>query len=237
MIGIIIQRSTAMASLTKYFKLMKEHPQLFANPEEEGVIKIITGKEKIITLQSKIKREYKESGKKPEWIDIGVLAEDEWEYIVRDLVEHPDGRIGGYTRSISRISLHGGIAVVIMPVQGDKVLLLKHFRHETRSWNWEFPRGFGEPGLSAEQNAIKEIKEEVGLSPQKLLEVGRYPGIVFFYAELDEGKPQKPADEAIQKIEFLNLDELENWIFSGQITDWFTIMAFLMVKRRNFRRR
>ncbi|MBC7879148.1 MAG: NUDIX hydrolase [Anaerolineales bacterium] len=221
-----------MASLTKYFKLMKEHPQLFVNPDEEGIIRIITEREELRRLQAKLKKEYKEVGKKPEWIDIGILAEDQWEYIVRDLVEHPDGRIGGYTRSISRASLKGGIGVVVMPVQGDKVLLLKHFRHETRSWYWEFPRGFGEPGLSAEENAKKELLEEVALSPKRLVEVGSDPGTVFYYAELNEGEPQKPADEAIQKIELLNLDELENWIFSGQITDWFTIMAYIMYKRK-----
>lgn len=43
---------------------MKEHPQLFINPDEEGVIKIITDHEKIRTLQAKLKKEYKESGKK-----------------------------------------------------------------------------------------------------------------------------------------------------------------------------
>ena len=66
-----------------------------------------------------------------------------------------------------------------------------------------------------------------------LRKVGRDPGIVFYYAKMQEGEPQKSADEAIQKIELLELSELENWIFSGQITDWFTIMAFLMCKSKN----
>jgi ADP-ribose pyrophosphatase len=181
-------------------------------------------------LQAKLKKEYKEAGKKPEWIDIGVLGEDQWEYIVRDLVEFPDGRIGGYTRSISRLALQGAMGIVVMPVQGDKVLLLKHFRHETRSWYWEFPRGFGELGLTAEENAKKELLEEVGLSPIRLIEVGKDPGTAFFYAELEKGKSRIPAAEAIQKIELINLNELENWIISGQITDWFTIIAYMMYK-------
>lgn len=220
-----------MASLRKYFKLLEYHPELFLNPDEPGVIKIITDPEKIKTLQARLKKEYKEAGKKTEWIDIGILGEDQWEYIVRDLVEHPNGRIGGYTRSISRIALQGGIGVVVMPVQDDKVLLLKHFRHETRSWYWEFPRGYGEPGLSAEENARKELFEEIGLSPAKLIEIGRHPGIAFYYAELENGEPRIPADEAIQKIESIDLDELENWIISGQITDWFTIIAYMQYKK------
>ena len=63
-----------MASLTKYFKLMKNHPQLFSNPDEEDVIRIITDPEKIKILQAEKKREYKDAGKQPEWIDIGCLT-------------------------------------------------------------------------------------------------------------------------------------------------------------------
>lgn len=210
---------------------MKDHPELFSTPDEPKVIRIITDPEKIIALQAKLKKEYKAAGEKPEWIDIGILGEDKWEYIVRDLVEHPDGRIGGYTRSVSKTTLQSVMGVVIMPVQGNKVLILKHFRHEVRNWLLEFPRGFGEPGLTADENATKELKEEVGLSPIKLIEIGKDPGTVFYYAELEEGEPRIPADEAIQKIEFVNSAELENWIINGQITDWFTIMAFLCYKK------
>lgn len=213
---------------------MKEHPELFSTPDGSGAIRIITDPEKIITLQAKLKKEYTEAGKKPEWIDIGILGEDQWEYIVRDLVEHPDGRIGGYRRAISRTAMQSAMGVVIMPVQGDKVLLLKHFRHEARDWLWEFPRGFGERGLTAEENAKKELFEEVGLAPKKLIEVGKDPGTVFYYAELEDGEPRIPVDEAIQKIELVNLDEIENWMVSGQITDWFTIIAFLCYKKIDF---
>lgn len=212
---------------------MKDHPELFSTPDGVGAIRIITDPEKIITLQAKLKNEYKEAGKKPEWVDIGILGEDQWEYIVRDLVEHPNGRIGGYTRLISRTTMQNAMGVVVMPVQGDKVLLLKHFRHEARDWLWEFPRGYGEHGLSAEENAKKELVEEVGLSPTKLIEVGKDPGAVFFYAELEVGEPRIPVDEAIQNIELINLNELENWIVRGQITDWFTIMAYMMYKSKS----
>ncbi|MEW6093085.1 MAG: NUDIX hydrolase [Chloroflexota bacterium] len=222
-----------MASLRKYFKLMKDHPELFSNPDEPGVIKIITDPQELRLLQAELKKEFKGSGKKSEWVDIGVLGEDQWEYIVRDLVRHPDGRIGGYNRSISRVALQGAMGVVVMPVLSEEVLLLKHFRHESRSWLWEFPRGYGELGLSGEENAKKELMEEVGLPPIKLFEIGRDTGTAFYYAELKKGMPRKPTDEAIQKIELVSLEELGNWIISGKITDWYTIMAYLMCKNKN----
>jgi len=55
-----------MASLRKYLKLMKDHPELFANPDEPGVIKIITEPEKVKILQAKLQSENKKAGKKPE---------------------------------------------------------------------------------------------------------------------------------------------------------------------------
>lgn len=224
-----------MASLTKYFKLMKEHPQLFVNPNEDGVIKIITNPEKIKVLQAEKKKEYKENGKKPEWIDIGVLSEDPWFWVLRDLVEFPDGKVGGYLRVLNRKSLDGGTNVVIMAMQNEKVFILKHFRHDTRSWYWEFPRGFGEPGLSGEENAKEELLEEIGLPPKKLTEIGSMKDgegeTIFYLAEIQEGKSHRPSGEAIQNIELIELSELENWVFSGQITDWFTLIAYMQYKK------
>lgn len=215
---------------------MKEHPQLFSNPNEEGVIKIITDPEKIKTLQAQLKKEYKVSGKKSEWIDIGVLSEDSWFWILRDLVEFPDGKIGGYLRVLNRKTLDGGTNVVIMATQDNNVLLLKHFRHEKRNWHWEFPRGFGEPGLSPEQNAMNELREETSLLPKKLIEIGKIAEVdgetKFYFAELENGEPIKPKGEAIQHIELIKFDELENWIYSGKIIDWFTIIAFMMYKKQ-----
>jgi ADP-ribose pyrophosphatase len=119
-----------------------------------------------------------------------------------------------------------------MPIQDKKVILLRHFRHETREWFWEFPRGFGEPGLSGEKNAEKELMEEIGLSPRKMVEIWRDPETAFFYAEMQDGEPHIREDEAIQRIELVDINELEDWILTGKITDWFTLLAFLMAQKR-----
>lgn len=68
-----------------------------------------------------------------QWIDIGILAEDQWFYVMRDVVEFPDGRVGGYIRWVNRKSEEGsGFNSVLMCVQGDRVLMLRKFRHEER---------------------------------------------------------------------------------------------------------
>jgi ADP-ribose pyrophosphatase len=226
-----------MASLTKYFKLMKEHPRLFVNPDEKGVIKIITEREKIKMLQNKLKKEYKDAGKLPEWIDIGVLSEDPWFWVLRDLVVFPDGKIGGYLRVLNRKSLDGGTNVVVFPTMNGKVVLLKRFSHDDRNWILEIPHGFGEPGLSAEDCARKELEEETGLSPKTLIQVGRMEGIDgatnFYYAELVEGETKPDVGEGIIKCELVSLFEYEQWLLSGKITNWFATIIYLMCKSKN----
>ncbi len=221
-----------MDPLTKYFSLMQERPELFRNTDEPGEVKIIKDLERIHSEQERIRAKLRAEGKPENWIDIGILAEDEWEYVVRDLVEFADGRVGGWRRNINRKKVEGGTGSVLMPVQGDKVILLKHFRHESREWFWEFPRGWGTPGLTAEQNAKKELLEELSLAPLKLVQVWRDPATAFFYAEMEEGQPQTQDGEAVQKIELIDIKELENWILNSEITDWFTILTFLMAQKK-----
>ncbi|NEG90199.1 NUDIX domain-containing protein [Bifidobacterium aerophilum] len=45
-----------------------------------------------------------------------------------------------------------------------RYLLARHWRVSTGTWEWEFPRGMGEPGESAEQTAARELREETGLT-------------------------------------------------------------------------
>ena len=89
-----------MNTLKKYFALIQERPEMFINTGDKGEIKIITDENRIRAEQKKIRAAFKKEGKPTSWIDIGVLAEDKWFYILRDMVEFPDGRVGGYTRWI-----------------------------------------------------------------------------------------------------------------------------------------
>src|SRR5215207_9838624 len=93
--------------LDTYLSLAIKLPNLFKNTGDPGEIKIILEKDRIIVDQKKIRARLKKDGKPSHWIDIGILAEDEWFYILRDLVEFPDGRVGGYVRWINRKSSEG----------------------------------------------------------------------------------------------------------------------------------
>jgi ADP-ribose pyrophosphatase len=226
-----------MGDLKTYLFLLDRFPSLFENPSENGVINIITDLESIKKLETIEKEKLRRQGLPERWMDIGVLSEDQWFYVVRDLVRFPNGQIGGYLRKINRKSVEGGYGVVIIVIQKGKVLLLKRFCHADRQWYWEFPRGFGEPGLTAEENAYKELQEEINADPRTLkkISVVENPdgngGIAFFYAELpDDAKLNLDEGEGFNDIRFVSVNELENELISGKITDYYSIRSYLLTK-------
>lgn len=226
-----------MDSLNRYFSLMQEHPDLFRNTDEPGEIKIILDPERILSEQKRIQADLRVKGEPEYYIDIGVLSEDQWCWIVRDLVEFPDGHVWGYIREINRKSEEGGFNVILMCVQGDQVLLIRKFRHEMRDWSWEFPRGYGEPGFTAEKNATKEMLEEIGAEPlrlQLLTEVREGKGgTSVFYAELPpEQKITLDAGEGLASYRWVSLAELEELVAQGKLSDWFSLWAYSLAKTK-----
>ena len=228
-----------MVSLKRYFDFMQQYPHLFHNPDEEGVLRVITDPDRIRGWREKRRAELKKDGQPLEWAEIGILVDDPYFWVIRDLVEFPDGWVNGYIRFVNRKSLEGGYDVVIMLVQAGKILLIRKFRHEDRRWYWEFPRGFGETGLSAEENARKELEEEIGVVPEKLIEVGRSSesdrgGLVYYYGELprDASIVLDEREGIIEKV-FLGFEELTEWLVDGKVRDGFTINAFTLATTKS----
>jgi len=223
-----------MDALQKYLSLMQEHPELFRNSGEKSEIKIITDKNRILAEQKKIRAQLQQEGKPACWIDIGVLAEDQWFYVLRDMVEFPDGRAGGYIRWINRKSQeNGGYNVVLMCMQDDKVLMIRKFRHEERNWSWEFPRGFGEPGLSAEKNARAELQEEIGVSNAQLtcltkVKEGKGGTAVFLVEIPKRQKITLEKHEGLSKFRWVKMSQLEQIVKKGQLSDWFSLWAYAL---------
>ena len=225
-----------MDSLARYLALMQERPDLFHNPGDPGEIKIIHDPDQIRSEQQRIQEKLRAEGKPEHYIDIGILSEDHWFWVVRDMVEFPGGNVGGYIRFINRMSSGaGGFNVVVMCVRGDQVLMIRKFRHEDRNWSWEFPRGFGEPGLSAEENAQKELEEEIGTRASRLtlmaLAREEKGGTAVFYAEIGpEQKITLDAGEGIESYRWVSLAELDELVAQGKLVDWFSLWAYALAK-------
>ncbi len=220
----------------KYRAIIQNKPDFFNN--QDASFRILLDEEDIQSWQLEKRIQLAEKNKPEEWADIGAVFDDPFVVILRDLVEFPGGFRNGYIRLYNRAYLEGGAAgVVMLPDMGGKLLLMHQFRHATRSWHWEIPRGFGEPGVQAEDQARDEIEEEIGGEIAELTNLGLYFNntglegnpIHLFLAKMssiDEPKLKFGVD----KFVWVSVSELEKMIADGEITDGFTIAAYTRAK-------
>lgn len=223
---------TSMSTLEDYFAFAETHPALFVNPPGAGFT-ILLEKEKILEAEAQIAQWLNAKGLPIEWAQVGIAFQDQYTMILRDAVRFPNGRLGTYIRIVG----DGIPGVIVLPIYRDEVLLIRHFRHATRTWHLEIPRGFGEKDFSSEDNACRELKEEIGANVTRLVSLGRvYPdtgGLSeyndFFYAEVD-AYGEVEADEAIVELLPTALSEFERMIRENKITDGFTLTAYALAK-------
>jgi ADP-ribose pyrophosphatase len=224
-----------------YRDLTKRYARYFRNKINGRNVpfKIITGDEQMTSFLKSYKRKLTHAKSPREWANLGIVASDPYMLVVRDLVQFPRKRIGPYTRILSQAGLSGGQAVVILAELDGKIVVLNQFRHATRSWHLEIPRGSGESNLKAEENAKKEIREEINAKVDSLVELGEYhsntgleaESVRLFYARIDS--PLKPNDqEGIKEIILLTPQEFSDYIREGKITDGFSIAAFFRARLR-----
>jgi len=217
-----------------YQQLVKNHPELFQN--DSGMLKIIADPEEIARWQADMRKELLEAGKPLSWAEIGVVFQDRFITPLRDLIEFESGIRGGYNRLVNSANLQGGIATVILPVFEEKIIPLNQFRHTTRQFHYEIPRGYGEPGLTAEACARKEIQEELNVTDFEMVELLREPegpngGTVYFLAKLSPTTPIRPERaEGIASFVWVDEKKLEEWISSGEFGDLFSLRAYLLAK-------
>jgi len=221
-----------------YSRLMKSFPDLFAN--QAHPIKIILDSNEIEAWEEKRLQSLQEKSLPAEWADIGVICKDPYVIILRDLVEFPGGYRNGYIRLYNRAYMEGGAAgVVILPEKDGNLLLMHNFRHATRQLHWEFPRGFGEPGVSAEDQARAELKEEIGVGSNDvdLIALGTLYNntglegnpIDLFLAHIStSGILNEEIGTA--ELRWVSVSELEKMIADGGVTDGFTIAAYTRAK-------
>jgi ADP-ribose pyrophosphatase len=201
----------------------------------KGEIEIVIDLRKIKKILNERRMKYPEYS--PE---IGIVFEDEYILITRDPVIFPSGHMDTYLRIFEKAGFDGPVGVVILPVCNGLILLRKNFRHATRRWELELPRGLRDKGLKITDALYQEITEEVGLKVRKFFEIGEINGNTgllvdtakAYWVSLEFGNPApKPErSEALGQFVLVNPPNLLNKIKNGEIRDGFTLSVLQLAQ-------
>ncbi|MGW1073669.1 NUDIX hydrolase [Streptomyces sp. NPDC002537] len=214
-------------AVTPYDRLRAARPELFDN-HPDGI--------DILLDPDGIEEARRTSGAGPDE-HVGVVYADRFVTLVRDAVRFPGGALGLYVRMLSTAT---GPGAVILPLTGDHgIVLVEHYRHATRAWHWEVPRGMGEPGATGAETAVRELAEELGTRATEVIPLGLvHPdsGLLGDHVELFAARVERTGEldaaEGIRRTVTRPWPEVADMIDRGDITCAFTIAAFTRARLR-----
>lgn len=151
-------------------------------------------------------------------------------HVFFDEVSLPDGE----TATREWIKHPGACAVVPIFENGD-VMLIKQFRYPMSQIFWEVPAGKIDSGEPQDQTALRELKEETGLTTNSHQYIGHfYPGIgytdeiihIYLAWNLFLDEQNMDADEFLLKKR-IPFTEAIDMVYSGEINDGKTVICLL----------
>jgi len=161
-----------------------------------------------------------------------VMRNDHWSYNL-DEFEIENGIKGEY----HYVHTLGSTMVIPITVE-NKFLLVNQYRYLNQKESLEFPCGSVEPGLSEEENALKELREESGYSAGQLVRIGEfspYTGasdeMCRVFAGIDLYKSPLPGDDTEEfVIVEKSFNEIEDLIGRNLIWDGLTLSSWLLAQ-------
>lgn len=209
---------------TKYWKeyinLIHDRPELFTQNSDIY----------IVTDEDKVEQFVADTG-----INIGLVYRSSFRMMIVDLVSTNNHEYA-YERVIPVKKTNG---VAILPIYNNKFILLQQFRHPVRGHRYEIPRGFSFDSSTIEENAMRELGEELGSEITKLeylgdieADSGLTSGKTSIYVAYVTSIVKKKHYEGIYDTIELSDKQIKEYINRGDITDSFTIAAYTMYKLR-----
>jgi 8-oxo-dGTP pyrophosphatase MutT (NUDIX family) len=128
---------------------------------------------------------------------------------------------------------HPGAAAVVAVDGAERVCVVRQYRHGVHDFLWEIPAGKLDPGERPELCAVRELKEETGVSANRWTSLGLYvpaPAIfterihLYLARDLDVGAASPDADEELD-LKWLPLDRAIEHVLQGDWNDGKTAMA------------
>lgn len=209
--------SSEPAAISTYLDLLHQYPTTLGpwGDWRQGEIEIIQDSNAIQDIQNQTGR------------TVGIIAQDKYWLWLNDAVQFPNGKTGVYGRLLWQQSLKGAPGVAVMCILPDqKIVLNCNYRHATRSWELELPRGCISSGESMFDAAKREVSEETGMQIDQLVLLGEMAidtGMtnsvvpIFLAKVLHQGQASPEDSEAITDIVAFSLNDLYSGIKAGKI--------------------
>ena len=128
---------------------------------------------------------------------------------------------------------HPGAAAVVALDDAGRVCLVRQYRHGILDFLWEIPAGKLDAGEPPEICAVRELREETGVSARRWTSLGEFlpaPGIfteiihLYLARDLELGPAAPDADEELE-LQWLPLSDAIGMILHGGWNDGKTAMA------------
>lgn len=221
----------AEKNVAEYLKMYQQFPQILG-PQgswKEGEIEIALDPAKIKEIEAKAKQSLLSKGiseaNAEKWSRVGVITSDGYWMWIRDAVTFPSGATGTYNRVFLTSSLltPSGVAVMAM-LPSKKIVVNLNYRHATRSWELELPRGGRKANETVVQAAKRELKEETGYVTDDAVLLGIISpdsgaiasSIPIFFAKVSQiVDTEQDESEAILEILSFTKDELKQGLVRG----------------------
>ena len=150
-----------------------------------------------------------------------------------DEVELPNGATAG--REV--VEHPGGVCVLALTPDG-QVPLVRQYRYPLGREFLELPAGKLEHGEDPREAAVRELGEEVGLTPGRVTDLGHFyvsPGFCteklhMYLVQEPETVPVHPDEDEFLDIVWMSFDRLLRLVIEGEIRDGKTIAAVLKTK-------
>ncbi|MBR0953985.1 NUDIX hydrolase [Bradyrhizobium canariense] len=217
------------AGIEAYLDVLAKYPQLF-EPRRYR---------RLVLDRARLENYAREHG-----VALGLTFSNDYVLVLVDLVEVGEGRttiVHPYFRVVSRGQLLGGHNVVVVATIADPklgnvgdIVMVEQERHAIGRLMLELPRGFAEPGIGLEANALKELEEEtgyVGVEPRLIGSIFTDTGLMdnevhIVHASVMGRREWLPEmREVITRTLLMPADAIWSKILSGEIKDSYTLEA------------